>query len=172
MSTDLQYHLVERIVALGWPRERVHIIDEDLGKSGASADQRLGFQRLLADIGLARVGLVTSFDASRLARNNSDWYHLLELCALFGTLIADSEQLYDPRLYHALRRLGWHCYRFRRGPERLLPRSGWVGSRGRVEQRPGDAGCRTSPCLKQRAESGYREVSLWTHTRARVRRPQ
>jgi excisionase family DNA binding protein len=99
-STDLQYHLVERIVALGWPRERVHIIDEDLGKSGASADQRLGFQRLLADIGLARVGLVTSFDASRLARNNSDWYHLLELCALFGTLIADSEQLYDPRLYH------------------------------------------------------------------------
>jgi len=72
MSTDLQYHLVERIVALGWPRERVHIIDEDLGKSGASADQRLGFQRLLADIGLARVGLVTSFDASRLARNNSE----------------------------------------------------------------------------------------------------
>ena len=100
MSTDLQYRLVERVRTLGWPPDRVQVIDEDLGKSGASADQRLGFQRLLAEISLARVGLVTSFDASRFARNNSDWYHLLELCALFGTLIADSEQLYDPRLYH------------------------------------------------------------------------
>jgi len=78
----------------------VVVIDEDLGKSGASAEQRSGFQRLLAEIGLARVGLVTSLDASRLARNNRDWYQLLELCAMFGALIADSEQLYDPRLYH------------------------------------------------------------------------
>jgi DNA invertase Pin-like site-specific DNA recombinase len=65
MSTDLQYRLVERVRALGWPPDRVQIIDEDLGKSGASTDQRLGFQRLLADIGVARVGLVTSCDASR-----------------------------------------------------------------------------------------------------------
>ena len=100
MSTDLQYRLVERVHALGWPPDRVQVIDDDLGYSGASADQRFGFQRLLAEISLARVGLVTSFDASRFAQNNSDWYHLLELCALFGTLIADSEQLYDPRLYH------------------------------------------------------------------------
>jgi len=99
-STDLQYHLIERACALGWPRDRVVVIDEDLGKSGASAEQRSGFQRLLAEIGLARVGLVTSLDASRLARNNRDWYQLLELCAMFGALIADSEQLYDPRLYH------------------------------------------------------------------------
>jgi DNA invertase Pin-like site-specific DNA recombinase len=99
-STDVQYRLVERVCTLGWPPERVQVIDDDLGQSGSSADQRLGFQRLLAEISLARVGLVTSFDASRFARNNSDWYHLLELCALFGTLIADSEQLYDPRLYH------------------------------------------------------------------------
>jgi DNA invertase Pin-like site-specific DNA recombinase len=99
-STDLQYSLVERAVALGWPRERVELIDEDLGKSGAQAEARGGFQRLLAEISLARVGLVLSFDASRLARNNRDWYQLLEVCSIFGTLIADGERLYDPRLYH------------------------------------------------------------------------
>src|SRR5438270_601704 len=99
-STDLQYSLVERAVALGWPRERVELIDEDLGKSGAQAEARGGFQRLLAEISLASVRLVLSFDASRLARNNHDWYQLLEVCSIFGTLIADGERLYDPRLYH------------------------------------------------------------------------
>jgi DNA invertase Pin-like site-specific DNA recombinase len=99
-STDLQYSLVDRAVALGWPRERVELIDEDLGKSGAQAEARGGFQRLLAEISLGHVGLVLSFDASRLARNNRDWYQLLEVCAIFGTLIADGERLYDPRLYH------------------------------------------------------------------------
>lgn len=98
-STELQYHLVERAVQLGWPRDRVKVIDEDLGKSGASAAGRPGFQHLLAEVGLGRVGLVVSMDASRLARNNSDWYQLLELCSIFGTLIADGESLYDPRLY-------------------------------------------------------------------------
>ena len=99
-STELQYRLVDRAMALGWPRERTRVIDEDLGKSGASAIEREGFQQLIAEIGLGRVGLVLSLDASRLARNNSDWYRLIELCALFGTLIADGEQLYDPRQYH------------------------------------------------------------------------
>jgi DNA invertase Pin-like site-specific DNA recombinase len=99
-STELQYALVERAVQLGWPGERVEIIDEDLGKSGARAEPRGGFQRLLAEISLARVGLVISLDASRLARNNRDWYQLLEVCSIFGTLIADAERLYDPRLYH------------------------------------------------------------------------
>ncbi len=99
-STDLQYQLVERAIQLGWPRERVKTIDEDLGKSGTSTENRLGFQYLIAEIGLAHVGLVVSLDASRLARNNSDWYQLLELCSLFGTLMADSENLYDPRVYH------------------------------------------------------------------------
>jgi len=99
-STELQYQLVDRAVRLGWPRERVQTIDDDLGKSGASAEQRLGFQHLIAEIGLARVGLVISMDASRLARNSSDWYQLLELCSVFGSLIADSERLYDPRTYH------------------------------------------------------------------------
>src|ERR1700730_18229352 len=99
-STDLQYSLVQRAVALGWPRERIELIDEDLGKSGAQAEARGGFQQLLAEISLARVGLVLSFDASRLARNNRDWYQLLEVCSIFGSLIADGERLYDPRLYH------------------------------------------------------------------------
>ena len=71
-STDLQYRLVERAVALGWPRDRIHVIDEDLGQSGASAEQRTGFQHLIAEISLARVGIVLSWDASRLARNNRD----------------------------------------------------------------------------------------------------
>ena len=99
-STDLQYQLVERAVALGWPRERIRVIDDDLGRSGASADGRQGFQQLLADVSLARVGVVVSLDASRLARNNSDWHRLVELCGLFGTLIADGERVYDPSGYH------------------------------------------------------------------------
>jgi len=99
-STDIQYQLVERATQLGWPADRVQVIDEDLGKSGASAEHRSGFQYLMSEIGLDRVGLVLSLDASRLARNNSDWYRLIELCSMVGTLIADSEQLYEPRLYH------------------------------------------------------------------------
>jgi len=99
-STELQYRLVERAVGFGWPRERVHVIDDDLGKSGTSSTDRHGFQTLIAEVGLGRVGLVLSFDASRLARNNSDWYQLIDLCSMFGVLIADGEHLYDPRLYH------------------------------------------------------------------------
>ena len=99
-STQLQYRLVERAVLLGWPRERVHVIDDDLGKSGTSSDQRFGFQRLIAEVGLGKAGLVLSLDASRLARNNRDWHQLLELCSLFAVLIADGERLYDPSVYH------------------------------------------------------------------------
>ena len=99
-STDLQYRLVERAVGLGWPRERVQVIDDDLGRSGTSADGRQGFQQLIADVSLARVGVVVSLDASRLARNNSDWHRLVDLCGLFGTLIADGERVYDPGGYH------------------------------------------------------------------------
>jgi DNA invertase Pin-like site-specific DNA recombinase len=99
-STDMQYQLVERAVHLGWPRDRVHLVDDDLGKSAVSAEHRQGFQFLMTEIGLGRVGLVMSLDASRLSRNNSDWYRLIELCSMFGVLIADGEQLYDPRAYH------------------------------------------------------------------------
>lgn len=99
-STELQYRLVERVILLGWPRERVQVIDDDLGKSGASSDERFGFQRLIAEVGLNNAGLVISLDASRLARNNRDWHQLLELCSVFGVLIADGERLYDPGVYH------------------------------------------------------------------------
>jgi len=98
-STELQYELVERAVQLGWPKERIQVIDEDLGKSAASAEERTGFQKLIAEIGLGRVGIVLSMDASRLSRKNTDWYRLLELCSVFGTLIADGESLHDPRVY-------------------------------------------------------------------------
>lgn len=99
-STELQYRLVDRAVGLGWPRERVHVIDDDLGKSGAANTERHGFQKLIAEIGLGKAGLVVSLDASRLARNNRDWHQLLELCSLFGVILADGERLYDPGAYH------------------------------------------------------------------------
>jgi DNA invertase Pin-like site-specific DNA recombinase len=99
-STELQYRLVERAALFGWPRERVHVIDDDLGKSGTSSRDRHGFQTLIAEVGLGKAGLVMSLDASRLARNNRDWHQLLELCSLFGVLIADGERLYDPGAYH------------------------------------------------------------------------
>ncbi|MEK1945792.1 MAG: recombinase family protein [Ensifer adhaerens] len=99
-STQLQYRLVDRAIGLGWPRERVCVIDDDLGKSGSGNTERLGFQKLIAEIGLGQAGLVISFDASRLARNNRDWHQLLDLCSLFGVLIADGERLYDPCAYH------------------------------------------------------------------------
>ncbi|MEO9150049.1 MAG: recombinase family protein [Burkholderiaceae bacterium] len=99
-STQLQYRLVDRAAALGWPRERITVIDDDLGKSGTSSAQRQGFQRLITEIGLGKAGLVLSLDASRLARNSRDWHQLLELCSIFGVLIADGERLYDPGAYH------------------------------------------------------------------------
>lgn len=99
-STQLQYRLVDRAIALGWPHDRVHVIDDDLGKSGADSAARRGFQKLMAEIGLGNAGLVVSLDASRLARNNRDWHQLLELCSVFAVLIADGERLYDPRGYH------------------------------------------------------------------------
>jgi DNA invertase Pin-like site-specific DNA recombinase len=99
-STELQYRLVERAALFGWPRERVHVIDDDLGKSGTSSRDRHGFQTLIAEVGLGKAGLVMSLDASRLARNNRDWHQLLELCSLFSVLIADGERLYDPGVYH------------------------------------------------------------------------
>jgi DNA invertase Pin-like site-specific DNA recombinase len=99
-STELQYRLVDRAILLGWPRERVRVIDEDLGKTGTVSDGRPGFQQLIAEIGLGKAGLVVSLEASRLARNNKDWHQLLELCSLFGVLIADGERLFNPGAYH------------------------------------------------------------------------
>ena len=91
-----QYELRERAVALGWDRHQVRVIDADLGRSGADATARQGFKDLVADVGLGRVGIVFGIEVSRLARNNSDWYQLLDLCAMTDTLIADTDGVYHP----------------------------------------------------------------------------
>lgn len=99
-STRLQYGLVERARSLGWAPARVLVIDDDLGKSGRSAEGRPGFQRLVVEVSLNHVGLVLGVEMSRLARSCRDWYQLLEVCALFGTLLADLDGVYDPSAYH------------------------------------------------------------------------
>jgi len=99
-STARQYALVDRAVDLGWPRERVLVIDEDQGQSGQSAAGRPGFQRLLVEVGLDHVGLVLGLEMSRLARSCKDWHQLLELCGVFRTLLADADGLYDPSDYN------------------------------------------------------------------------
>jgi DNA invertase Pin-like site-specific DNA recombinase len=95
-STKRQYALRQRAIALGWPLERVIVIDSDLGQSGASAADREGFQRLVTEVGLGRAGIVMGLEVSRLARNSTDWHRLLEICALAGTLILDEDGIYDP----------------------------------------------------------------------------
>ncbi len=95
-----QYDLRGRAVALGWPADSVVVIDSDLGKSGASAADRQGFQRLVTDVGLGRVGLVMGLEVSRLARKSSDWHRLVEICALAETLILDEDGLYDPNCFN------------------------------------------------------------------------
>jgi len=95
-STARQYALVDRALALGWRREQIEVIDEDQGVSGRSVAGRLGFQRLLAEVGLDHVGLILGLEMSRLARSCKDWHQLLELCAVFQTLLGDQDGLYDP----------------------------------------------------------------------------
>ncbi len=95
-STKRQYALRTRATALGWPDERIVVIDCDQGESGASAAWREGFRRLVTDVGLGRAGIVMGLEVSRLARNNADWHRLLEICALADTLILDEDGVYDP----------------------------------------------------------------------------
>jgi DNA invertase Pin-like site-specific DNA recombinase len=97
-STARQYDLVSRARKLGWPRTAVTVIDEDLGISGASAAGRSGFAQLAAQAGMGQVGIVLSLECSRLARNNADWYRLLELAGMTDTLIADADGIYHPAL--------------------------------------------------------------------------
>jgi excisionase family DNA binding protein len=95
-SAARQYALRERAVELGWPAGAVAVVDEDTGRSGASSDGRLGFKELVAEVGLGHVGLILALETSRLARCSADWHRLLDLCALTGTLIADSDGVYSP----------------------------------------------------------------------------
>lgn len=99
-STRLQYGLVNHAAELGWSSDRIMVIDEDLGKSGTTALGRAGFQRLVAEVSLNHVGLILGVEMSRLARSSKDWHQLLEVCALFRTLIADVDGVYDPSQYN------------------------------------------------------------------------
>jgi hypothetical protein len=113
-STARQYDLKRRAQALGWSTDQVIVIDEDLGLSGATAAGRNGFQRLVAEVGLGRVGVVMGLEVSRLARSSTDWHRLLEICALADTLILDEDGIYDPghfndRLLLGLKRPDSYC---------------------------------------------------------------
>ena len=95
-STQRQYALKQRAIALGWPLDQIIVVDNDQGLSGASAVDRAGFQTLVAEVGLGRAGIVMGLEVSRLARNSTDWHRLLEICALTDTLILDEDGIYDP----------------------------------------------------------------------------
>ncbi len=99
-STARQYALVERACELGWPREQVLVVDEDLGLSGSGSVERSGFARMTAEVALGHVGIVLGLEVSRLARNNADWYHLLDLCGMTDTLIGDSDGIYHPAVFN------------------------------------------------------------------------
>ena len=99
-STARQYGLAARARELGWAADQVIVIDEDLGLSGASAANRSGFSRLITDVALGRAGIVLGLEVSRLARNNADWYRLIELCSVTDTLLGDNDGLYHPALFN------------------------------------------------------------------------
>jgi DNA invertase Pin-like site-specific DNA recombinase len=95
-STQRQYALKQRAIALGWPHDQIIVVDTDQGLSGASAVDRAGFQTLVTEVGMGRAGIVMGLEVSRLARNSTDWHRLLEICALTDTLILDEDGIYDP----------------------------------------------------------------------------
>src|SRR5881394_1108641 len=95
-STKRQYGLRQHAVALGWPLDRIIVIDSDLGQSGASAADREGFQKLVTEVSMGRAGIVLGLEVSRLARNSTDWHRLLEICTVTDTLILDEDGIYHP----------------------------------------------------------------------------
>src|SRR5437899_10331329 len=99
-STDRQYALAAKARELGWPNDRIIVIDEDLGLSGSGFVARSGFARLTAEVALAHVGLVLGLEVSRLARNNADWHRLIDLGGLTDTLIGDADGIYHPALFN------------------------------------------------------------------------
>src|SRR5258708_19870312 len=99
-STDRQYRLKERAERLGWPQARIRIIDEDLAQSGGGLVIRQGFTYLTSEVALGHAGLILSIEVSRVARNNAEWYRLLDLCGVTDTLIGDEDGIYHPRLFN------------------------------------------------------------------------
>jgi len=106
-STTRQYDLVKRAADLGWTQASIQVVDQDQGQSGSSTIGRDGFQWLVAEVGLGHVGAVLSLEVSRLARSCSDWYRLLEICALTDTLVIDDEGVYDPGAHNDRLLLGF-----------------------------------------------------------------
>jgi DNA invertase Pin-like site-specific DNA recombinase len=95
-STRLQYALKHRALERGWSESSLLVIDRDLGLTGTTAADRPGFQELVTLVSLGQVGIVFAYDATRLARNCTDWYQLLDLCGLRQCLVGDQEGVYDP----------------------------------------------------------------------------
>ncbi len=105
-STERQYALVDRALELGWSREQIRIVDEDLGLSGDGSAERHGFSRMTVQVALGQVGIILGIEVSRLARNNAEWYRLLDLCAMTDTLIGDDDGLYHPAVFNDRMLLG------------------------------------------------------------------
>ena len=151
-ACERQYELAERAQLLGWPPQQVVVIDDDLGRSGAEATAREGFKHLVADVGLGKVGIDLGDRGVRLARNNADWYQLLDLCALTDTLIADTDGIYHPGDFNDRLVLGFERHDERGGaafdppsPHRRTAAQGSQrrvapGPAGRVRLRPGRPG--------------------------------
>lgn len=99
-STQRQYAMRQRAVTLGWPVERIHVIDSDLGKTASQVAGRDGFQQLVSEVALGKAGIIMGLEVSRLARNCADWHRLMELCEIAGTLILDEDGLYDPARFN------------------------------------------------------------------------
>ncbi len=104
-----QYGLDKRAVALGWPSDRIRVIDEDQGKSGAYSGNRSGFRDLLARVAAGEVGIVLGLEVSRLARDNADWHQLLKIAGTTDTLILDETGVYDPNDVNHRLLLGIRC---------------------------------------------------------------
>src|ERR1700737_1791560 len=121
-STQRQYALASKATTLGWPSQQVVVIDEDLGVSGSGVVARNGFARLTAEVALGHVGIVLGLEVSRLARNNADWYRLLDLCGITDTLIGDADGVYHPAMFNDRLSIAW--------PQRHHERSGTACATG------------------------------------------
>ena len=121
-SGRLQYEMKERLHSLGW--SEVEIVDEDLGLSAAGTTSRVGFQRMVANVCLGKIGAVAAREVSRFARNSRDWHQLIEVCSMVDTLLVDHETIYDPRHANDRLLLGLKCWR----PQRCVAGE-WIPSR-------------------------------------------
>jgi DNA invertase Pin-like site-specific DNA recombinase len=187
-STERQFDLRGRAVELGWPSERVEMIADDLGRSGKFSENRSGFQRLAAECGFGRVGVVLSLDVSRLARSSADWHRLLDIAGMTRTLIADEHTVYDPRdpndrlvlgmkgtmaefelewLRHRMLEGLWH--RARKGEHPMRPPVGYVqdDEDGRLQLDPDEEVRRAVALLLERYRLGSSALDVVRYFRER-----